>query len=125
MGVNQLPDIELGKALAEFKPVSASLMPSEQGELLNLLLERIQYDGAAGSVTRRFCPNGFSFPPWISSVEARALGIRGSLLEGRDKARDFSRCQCTGIAKGRSGCYRWWRPADAIALGATGALPPR
>jgi site-specific DNA recombinase len=54
-----LPEIELRKALAEFEPVWASLSPSEQAKLLNLLLERIDYDGAAGSVTLRFWPNGF------------------------------------------------------------------
>jgi site-specific DNA recombinase len=57
--LKQLPEIELRKALAEFEPVWASLSPSEQAQLLNLLLERIDYDGGAGSVTLRFWPNGF------------------------------------------------------------------
>lgn len=57
--IKPLPESDLRKALAEFEPVWASLSPSEQAKLLNLLLERIDYDGAAGSVTLRFWPNGF------------------------------------------------------------------
>jgi len=53
-----LPEGDLRRALAEFEPVWTSLSPNEQAKLLNLLLERIDYDGAAGSVTLRFWPNG-------------------------------------------------------------------
>jgi len=57
--IKPLPEVDLRKALADFEPVWASLSPTEQASLLNLLLERIDYDGAAGSVTLRFWPNGF------------------------------------------------------------------
>jgi len=57
--IKPLPESDLRKALADFEPVWASLSPGEQAKLLNLLLERIEYDGAAGSVTLRFWPNGF------------------------------------------------------------------
>jgi site-specific DNA recombinase len=46
------------QALAEFEPVWESLAPRERHRLLDLLVEKVEYDGAKGSVTITFHPAG-------------------------------------------------------------------
>jgi site-specific DNA recombinase len=45
-------------ALASFRPVWAALTPREQARLVELLVERVEYDGAAGTVSIAFRPAG-------------------------------------------------------------------
>lgn len=46
-------------ALTEFQPLWQSLSPKEQIEVFQLLIERVDYDGNAGTVSVTFHPNGF------------------------------------------------------------------
>lgn len=45
-------------ALAAFTPIWEALTPQEQARLLHLLLERVDYDAAAGQLSLTFCPTG-------------------------------------------------------------------
>ena len=45
-------------ALASFAPVWEQLSPKEQARLIRLLVERVDYDGAAGDVAVTFRPGG-------------------------------------------------------------------
>jgi site-specific DNA recombinase len=45
-------------ALAQFEPVWEALPPHEQARLLGLLVERIDYDGAKGTLEITFHPTG-------------------------------------------------------------------
>ena len=47
---------EARQALAAFDPVWQSLMPLEQGRLVGLLVEQVNYDGATGKVAIIFHP---------------------------------------------------------------------
>ena len=49
---------ELARALSLFDPVWDSLSPGEQGRALHLLLERVAYDGGAGTLAITFRPTG-------------------------------------------------------------------
>ncbi len=49
---------ELARSLSLFDPVWDSLSPGEQGRVLHLLLERVTYDGGAGTLAITFRPNG-------------------------------------------------------------------
>ena len=49
---------EAEAALADFESIWASLAPREQSRLLNLLIERVEYDGAASTVSVTFRPSG-------------------------------------------------------------------
>ncbi len=55
---NLVDEQEVAKALAEFDQVWSVLAPGEQARVLNLLVERIDYDGPAGSVSIPFRPTG-------------------------------------------------------------------
>jgi site-specific DNA recombinase len=55
---NRLSDAVVAKALAEFDGVWAALTPKEQARLIGLLVESIEYDGAAGTVAITFHPAG-------------------------------------------------------------------
>jgi site-specific DNA recombinase len=49
---------EAARALSAFDPVWGSLTPREQGRVIDLLVERVEYDGAAGAVAVTFRPSG-------------------------------------------------------------------
>ncbi len=49
---------EVARALAEFDPLWESLTSHEQGRLLHLLIERIDYDGREGVISITFHPTG-------------------------------------------------------------------
>ncbi|MBN9519156.1 hypothetical protein J0H58_11655 [bacterium] len=47
-------------ALAGFDPVWATLAPAERARVINLLVERVAYDGASGRVAVIFRPTGIT-----------------------------------------------------------------
>src|SRR5436190_8372963 len=49
---------ELTAALAQFDPVWEALSPQEQARVLNLLIERIEFDGQSGDTSITFHPTG-------------------------------------------------------------------
>jgi site-specific DNA recombinase len=51
------PD-EVSAALSSFEPVWEQLTPQEQGRVLRLLIERVEYDGSAGTIGITFRPGG-------------------------------------------------------------------
>ena len=51
-------DTEVGKALANFDQLWEALAPREQTRVLELLVERVEYDGATGKVSIIFHPSG-------------------------------------------------------------------
>jgi site-specific DNA recombinase len=59
MGTEVDPD-DAARALAAFDPVWDALVPREQASLLQLLLERVDYDGAAKEVAITFRPAGLA-----------------------------------------------------------------
>ena len=48
----------LGSALAAFDPLWEALTPREQVRLVQLVVEQVDYDGAAGKVKLTFHPTG-------------------------------------------------------------------
>lgn len=55
-----LPDEELVRqALRDFDPVWNALAPREQQRVLNLLVQRVDYNGESGNVEITFEPDGF------------------------------------------------------------------
>ena len=54
----ELPEAEAARALTAFDPVWTSLTPREQGRVIDLLVERVEYDGADGTVAVTFRPAG-------------------------------------------------------------------
>ena len=50
---------DVAESLAAFDPVWATLSPKEQARLIRLLIGRVTYNGAAGSIALTFRPNGF------------------------------------------------------------------
>ncbi len=67
---------ELARALSLFDPVWDSLSPNEQARAIHLLVERVTYDGAEGTLAITFRPTGVKAlaegPP-----EAQATGVEG------------------------------------------------
>ena len=53
-----IPEEEATKALAAFDPVWETLTPNEQARVIELLVERVDYDGRDGKVTVAFHPTG-------------------------------------------------------------------
>ena len=51
-------DADVATALARFGPTWDALGPREQGRLVRLLVERVDYDGAKGTVSVTFRANG-------------------------------------------------------------------
>lgn len=49
---------DVAVALAQFDPVWEALVPREQANLLQLLIERVDYDGVAKEVAITFRPSG-------------------------------------------------------------------
>jgi site-specific DNA recombinase len=64
----QVTEADVARALADFEAVWDTLTPREQGELLRLLIERINYDGRDGTIAIGLRPNG------IQTLIARANG---------------------------------------------------
>src|SRR5262249_11830265 len=62
---------EAARALAAFDPVWEALTPKEQARVLHLLVQRVVYDGAAGTVAITFQPGGI-----------KSLAGRRNLIEG-------------------------------------------
>jgi len=54
-----LSEADAANALAAFDPVWAALSLREQSRLLQLLIERIDYDGRDGTISITFHPSGF------------------------------------------------------------------
>jgi site-specific DNA recombinase len=54
----RVPEAEAAKALAAFDPVWGALTPREQARVVALLVERVVYDAAAGTVAVTFRPTG-------------------------------------------------------------------
>jgi site-specific DNA recombinase len=54
----QLVNEEATRALAAFDPVWGTLTPHEQARVIELLVERVEYDGSAGTVAVTFHPTG-------------------------------------------------------------------
>lgn len=50
---------EVADALREFDPIWEQLSPKEQARVLELLIERVDYDGEEGTVSVTFRPTGF------------------------------------------------------------------
>jgi site-specific DNA recombinase len=48
----------VASALSAFDPVWEQLAPKEQARVIQLLVDRIDYDGAAGTVSVTFHPTG-------------------------------------------------------------------
>jgi site-specific DNA recombinase len=53
-----LNEHEVAEAMTIFDPVWDSLTPREQARIVHLLVERVDYDGAAGKVSITFHPSG-------------------------------------------------------------------
>jgi site-specific DNA recombinase len=66
-------------ALSAFDPVWASLTPREQVRIVQLLVERVDYDGAAGKVSVTFYPSG------IKDLAAEAAGQRREKIALRSR----------------------------------------
>ena len=49
---------DLREALEQLEPIWAELFPAERARLLDLLLERIEFNGPAGEVAITFRPGG-------------------------------------------------------------------
>jgi site-specific DNA recombinase len=58
LGCEQVSQGEVEQALAGFDPLWAALSPREQARLIHLLVERVDYDGAAQTVSVTFHPSG-------------------------------------------------------------------
>ena len=55
---NMVSDAEVARSLAEFDQVWQTLAPREQARILELLVERVDYDGERGQVSLTFRPCG-------------------------------------------------------------------
>jgi site-specific DNA recombinase len=53
-----LNEYEVEAALASFDPLWESLTPRERGRVIQLLIERVDYDGGAGKLSITFHPTG-------------------------------------------------------------------
>jgi site-specific DNA recombinase len=58
LGRGQMHEDEVGQALADFDPIWETLSPHEQARIVHLLVERVDYDGAANTVSITFHPTG-------------------------------------------------------------------
>jgi site-specific DNA recombinase len=53
-----IPEEEAARALSAFDPVWGNLTPREQGRVIDLLVERVEYDGGKETVSVTFRPTG-------------------------------------------------------------------
>ncbi len=58
MANTQINEKELKKALGLFDPIWDVLFPNEQARILNLLIEKVIYNGEKGTITINFHPLG-------------------------------------------------------------------
>ena len=58
LGREQVSEDEVAAALAGFDPLWSALSPREQARVIHLLVERVDYDGAAQTVSVTFHPSG-------------------------------------------------------------------
>jgi site-specific DNA recombinase len=58
LGRDLLDEADAARALASFDPVWETLSPREQARLLQLLIERVDYDGRDGTISITFHPSG-------------------------------------------------------------------
>jgi site-specific DNA recombinase len=58
LGREMVEEREVARALSVFDPVWDSLTPREQARIVQLLVERVDYDGAGGKVSITFHPSG-------------------------------------------------------------------
>jgi site-specific DNA recombinase len=58
LGQELVDEREVARALSVFDPVWDALTPREQARIVQLLVERVDYDGAAGKVSITFRPSG-------------------------------------------------------------------
>jgi site-specific DNA recombinase len=58
LGRDLLDEADVARALAAFDPVWETLSPREQARLLQLLIERVDYDGRDGTISITFHPSG-------------------------------------------------------------------
>lgn len=58
LGRDLIDEDDAARALASFDPVWETLSPREQARLLQLLIERIDYDGRDGTISITFHPSG-------------------------------------------------------------------
>lgn len=67
-----LDEADIRKALGEFDPVWNAQTPAEQGRILRLLVERVEYDGRSGEIATTFHAGG---------IKARAEEMAGNNQE--------------------------------------------
>ena len=58
VGGQMVGEEEVRQALSAFDPVWATLTPHEQTRIVQLLVERVDFDGARGKVSITFHPSG-------------------------------------------------------------------
>ncbi len=58
LNLNMISDDEIARSLAEFNQVWQTLAPREHTRILELLIERVDYDGERGQVSLTFRPCG-------------------------------------------------------------------
>ena len=58
LGRGQVYEADVEQALKDFDPVWEALSPREQARIVHLLVERVDYDGAAQTVSVTFHPTG-------------------------------------------------------------------
>ncbi|HEV2293854.1 MAG TPA: hypothetical protein VGR35_08350 [Tepidisphaeraceae bacterium] len=63
---------DVAKALAAFDPVWGQLSPKEQAQVLQLLVERVAYDGKQGTVSITFHPSGIKTMAAENNLEEAA-----------------------------------------------------
>lgn len=69
-----MDDAEVKAGLAAFEPVWESLSVAEQSRLLNLLIEKVVYDGSDSTIAVTFRPTGIKE---LADLDACALGSGG------------------------------------------------
>ena len=68
VGRGQNCEDEIEQALADFAPIWDALSPCEQARIVQLLVERVDYDGAAQTVSITFHPS------WIKALADEIAG---------------------------------------------------
>jgi site-specific DNA recombinase len=58
IGQSAIDPAELARLLAEFEPIWSVLLPKERARIVRLLIQEVDYDGAAGTVGITFAPTG-------------------------------------------------------------------
>jgi len=56
----RIDEADVDRALGSFEPVWERMSPTERGQLLDLLIEQVDYDGPAGRIAIRFRPTGIA-----------------------------------------------------------------